>query len=261
MWSPSVVSSERDHGKSSLRNLLKSTMGYNNKTGVRCMVSGAWCNHDSDYVIGAHIIPCRVSQDKLAHLGLTSKDISGVRNGLFLACNVEKAFDSLQLSFAKSPNPLSDALVLKIWDDSCRDTPIWAGHKTLIGDLDGRDLILGSHNPFRRALSYHACQAYARNNIEGMSPPSPYGSPNVKLSQVASELSLMRARFDRDFSREVEDNEEETEEESFGGGEEVVGGPAEVVAAGEMGGRAKGRRGRRRRKGGRGGRGEGKGNV
>lgn len=233
MWSPSVISGERDSGKKHLSNLLKSVMGYDKETGVKCMVSGAMCKHDSDNVIGAHIIPCRVTSDKLEHLGLTTRDISGVRNGLFLANNVEKAFDSLKLSFIKSPNPLSDALVLKIWDDSCRGTPIWAGHATVIGDLDGRELVLGSHNPFRRALSYHACHAYAHNNIQDISPPIPYGSPNVKQSQVASELSLLRARFDQDVIREDEDEDEDEDEteEKLEGGVEVVGGPAAVDAA------------------------------
>lgn len=126
----------------------------------------------------------------------------------------------------------------------------------MIGDLDGRNLILGGHNPFRRALSYHACQAYAHNNIEGM-PPTPYGSPNVKLSHVASEFRLMRSRFDRDVILEEED-EEETENNFELGGEVVVEPGAVLVAAaagaGEVGGRAKGRRKwrRNRRKGGRG---------
>jgi hypothetical protein len=138
------------------------------------------------------------------------KDTSSVRNGLFLASNVEKAFDRLQLSFIKS-SPLSDMLVLKIWDDSCRDTPIWTGHETTIGDLDGQELVLGSHRPYKRALSYHACQAYLRNNIDGV-PPIPYGTPNAKQSQVASELCLLRGIFDRHVEEEVEDDEGMAEE-------------------------------------------------
>ena len=49
---------------------------------------------------------------------------------------------------------------MQIWDNRCRELPIYEGSKRKIGEFDGHVLNLGRHQPFRRALSFQAYQAY-----------------------------------------------------------------------------------------------------
>ena len=93
---------------------------------VKCMVSGVLGGLSADpnvsnSVVCAHIIPNRAKSKTgvLKKLGYTAPDIDSVRNGLFLAHNIEFAFDRLQLCFVDNPHPLIDGLVMKIYDDVC----------------------------------------------------------------------------------------------------------------------------------------------
>ena len=82
---------------------------------LKCMVSGVSGGlstnpNDSNSVVCAHIIPNRAKArtGALKKLGYTAPDIDSVRNALFLAHNIEIAFDRLQLCFVDNPHPFSD---------------------------------------------------------------------------------------------------------------------------------------------------------
>ena len=159
-----------------------------------------------DQVCAAHIVPCSSDASKLAFIGLTIDDVNSPRNGLFLAKNVEVAFDKLQLSFIKTML-FYDRLYLKIWDDSCRSVPIWPGHTTLtIGDLDGRELVLGPHRPFKRALSYRTYQAYLRCTYVEKVMPEPYGPPDVQTDYRRRADLLYQSEQLRDIADQKSNN-------------------------------------------------------
>ncbi len=200
LWTPSIVSCRRNDD---FRAELKKHLGYSRKAKVSCMVTKLKGN--GEQVIAAHIVPCSSSPLKLKYIGMGKDDVNNVRNGLFLAFGIEKAFDKLQISFIKS-HPLKDELYLRIWDDECRTTPLWEGHQQTIGDFDGRPLLLGSHNPFKRCLSYQAYQAHL-NIYANEDTPLYFGTPtNSDFDKIGETL---KGEFFRKFEEEVVESEVE----------------------------------------------------
>jgi hypothetical protein len=198
LWTSSRVSvaGTPDHN---LRSQLKMELRYADKanTKVKCMVSNLKGN--GDQVIAAHILPCASAPVKLVKLGLKKKDLQSSRNGLFLAKELERAFDSLKISFVKS-NTLREALYMKIWDDDCRKTRLWEGCKHTIGDYDGAELKLGSHEPFRQAISYQAFQAFINSSAfaeDGC--PKFYDSAAAGYCAFAKELKCLKDGFARRY--------------------------------------------------------------
>ena len=87
------------------------------------------------------------------------------RNLLVLSVNVENAFDALRISFVPNPNsPLIRQNVMKVWDATVLDTPVYPGATFKIGEFADSPLTFTvngqPHSPFRRCLSYHALMAY-----------------------------------------------------------------------------------------------------
>jgi len=162
LWTQSKVSNSTAGRSGNYRQQLMKKLKYNNDSNLPvCMVSGMSGN--GFQVVCAHIAPCSSKEHLLAKVGLTKDDTGSTRNGLFLSKGFELAFDRLQLSFIRDPkNPLDSSLYLKIWDDSCRSHELWAGcDDATIGEYDGWKLNLNGHEPFKRALSYQAYQAYS----------------------------------------------------------------------------------------------------
>ena len=199
-WSRSK-SSAASRSRNFRANLLRD-LKYSADDAVKCMVSQQ--SGIGDQVIAAHIIPCSAAANKLSHLGLAPSDLNLSKNGLFLARNIELAFDRLQVSFVKS-NPLLDTLFLKIWDDSCRETPIWDGSDLKIGAFEGAPLRLDSHTIFKRCLSFQAYQAYFNSPGSNVSMPVNYGSPGNYAHY--SEREVLESQFYRD-AEEIESDEE-----------------------------------------------------
>ena len=132
--------------------------------------------------------------------------------GLFLAVGIEKAFDKLQISFVKS-NPLKGDLYLRIWDETCRSTPLWPGCNVTIGDFDGCALSLGEHQPFKRCLSYQAYQAYQAylhcSSVE-KEAPTYFGTPTSSdFHKVMTLEEVLRGEVLKTFKEEHEDSADE----------------------------------------------------
>jgi hypothetical protein len=214
-WTPSVLSSGRS---SRFRRKLTKSVGDTTTAGAVCMVSGHVGT--GDQVRAAHIVPCSSDASKLAFIGLTIDDVNSPRNGLFLAKNVEMAFDKLQLSFIKT-KLFYDRLYLKIWDDSCRSVPIWPGHATTIGDLDGRELVLGAHKPFKRALSFQSYQAYMHCTTVGKVMPEPYGTPEAQCDARVQADAWYKAEQLRDIADQHFKNMQEELDDEASDAEEV----------------------------------------
>lgn len=134
---------------------------------LKCMVSGVESS-ERDAIRAAHIIPAVTSFDALEALNLTEEDIDSPRNGLLLAFNIERAYDSLWLSFVR--HPILDVLVLKVWNiDRFRDHPVFQEAKMTIKNCINRTLDLSRvnssvpHNPFLRGLAFQAYNAYIKH--------------------------------------------------------------------------------------------------
>jgi hypothetical protein len=154
-------------------------------------------------VVAANIVPCSSDAKNLQYVGISLAQANDVRNGLMLAVGFEKAFDQLQISFLKI-NPLKDALFLHIWDDNCRQIPLWEGCSKTIGDYDGFELDLRNHKPFMRCLSYQAYQAYlAFRSCSSEQPPAYYGSPTDSMFDQA----MLADQFFRHVENEMDDEE------------------------------------------------------
>ena len=209
LWTESKVSNSKTSRSDNpnYRNELRVKLNYIHPKLPVCMVSGKSGN--GEQVVCAHIVPCSSLESSLAKVGLTKADVASIRNCLFLAKGLETAFDNLQLSFIRSPtNPLNSNLFLKIWDDSCRSHKLWVGLDVdTIGDFDGKELVLNGHEPFKRALSYQAYQAYVnRPAMEQHDAPIHYGSPFKCFQQNQEELELLSLEFEKNVDEEVEDD-------------------------------------------------------
>ena len=160
---------------------------------------------DADQVCATHILPASSHEEIYSSLGMTSADLNSIRNGLWLARNIEMSFDALRLSFV--PKDILHPRTLKqvIWDEVARMTPIWDGHQDLIGQYDGCSLQLGGHEPFRRALSYQAYLAHSNYMnkllpVDNVSCPAEFGTPPSSFIVITD---MLVAQFDTSVREEL----------------------------------------------------------
>jgi hypothetical protein len=218
LWSGSHMEESESGRCDDCRRHLLTSLGYNLKKRKKhpCMLTGR--EGTGDDVVAAQIIPATSKPKILTYIRLSKEDINDVRNFLLLAKNVQRAFDAQQISFVKE-SPLSNQLVLKIWDASVASDPIWPSYSTrgapqrqsqgLFGYWEGRRLNLGSHTPFKRALSYQAYHAYLKNASVDHPVLSEYGRDTQTeyfkhMNVIAKDL---KDRVIRDMRDEVEDDE------------------------------------------------------
>jgi len=222
LWTSSQINYSTKRNESFRKNLLRD-LGYSVEPGQKylCMVSRKSGN--GDQVLAAHIAPASSNITKLSFIGMDSNDVRSSRNGLLLAFGFEKAFDALQLSFIKDPNPLSNKLVVKIWDSEIRNRSIWDVSKPYgkknytIGSFEGRPLILGTHLPFKRALFFQALQAANKWNNLNDSKIVDYWSDNNNSPFAISYRGINNGmnnyeNFLNVYRKELEENEEEENE-------------------------------------------------
>ena len=181
-WTPSKVTGTRGDN---FRKILKSHLGIEGNN-IPCMLTGQVGN--GDQVCGAHILPCSTEECIYDDLSMTIQDLNCPRNGLFLARNVEKEFDLLNLSFVATDVLRPKVFKMVIWAESCRYRSIWEGHAHVIGQYEGCTLELDGHEPFRRALSFQAYQAHAnaRGRPEDRHPE--FGTPPSAFITMRSRL-------------------------------------------------------------------------
>jgi hypothetical protein len=203
-WRRSQLSGSRGEH---FRNDLKRSLGYHkDEHNIACMLTDRVGN--GSQVCAAHILPCSSKKQISDQLGLTLTDLNSTRNGLFLAKNIEVAFDELKLSFV--PKDILHPLSLKmiIWDQTAADIPIWHDHTDTIGQYEGCTLQLGDHLPYRRALSYQAYMAHTASSLSGDSStrPAEFGTPE---SSFFKEREKLESNLANAFREEIDINDEE----------------------------------------------------
>jgi HNH endonuclease len=179
---------------------------------LKCMVSGVLGGlstnpNDSNSVVCAHIIPNRARSKTgvIKKLGYTAPDIDCVRNGLFFAYNIEQAFDKLQLCFVDDPHPLTDGLVMKIYDDVCRDVPLYIRSDRFIGEFDGCALTLGDHLTFRSALCFHAYYTFLEVDFGATVDMPQLSSSPERVTYLSQQIRLHLHSIDRSIDTTFED--------------------------------------------------------
>eukprot|EP01036_Dinobryon_divergens_P024839 gene24840-33324_t len=136
------------------RNLAAVTVpGYTNSSGsnlvkVKCMISGVESTLP-DSICALHILPPQTSSPRLLRmLKLQSEDLHSPRNGLLLAYGIEQAFQQLEVSFVRKPDPNSakNVFVMKVWGAAtkhCTTRPLFKTSKLLkVSDYDNAELKL-----------------------------------------------------------------------------------------------------------------------
>lgn len=170
-------------------------------------------------VCAAHILPCTTKKRIADQLNLSLDNLNDTRNGLFLAKNIEVAFDKLQLSFIPRDMLHPNSLRMVIWDHDVSNTPIWEAHDDLIGQYEGCTLQLGEHSPYRRALSYQAYISHASSKLclDDNSRPQEFGTPGStfyesrQVSQQEVEANLKNA-YREEVTLIVDDEDDDDNE-------------------------------------------------
>ena len=170
----------------------------------------------------AHLLPASTSQEIRRALLLTPEDIWGFRNVLLLSFNIERAFDTCQISFV--PHPLRENYYyMKVWNDKVRDVLIWDGAE--VSEAGTKDNTIGHYEnhllnlemrsgvtlfPFKRCLSYQNFICFYKSRVR--EEPVDFSSeldPN-EWAIKRRDLMMMRASLEKDIlseSAEV-DNED-----------------------------------------------------
>ena len=182
----SVTSAGRVTG---LKNSFCQEHSYNPGT---CMLTG-----QQGTVTLAHILPFSSQKNLtvLQLLELNAEELNSSRNLLLLTDNIEFYFDRLQLSFIpKIGEGLIKQFVLKIWDDSIRQQPIFRDSPTgpLIQEYEGVPLTFNvGHTPYSRCLAYQAMWACAKNlggDFQHNSIPYDISSLSPKKQNLFTEM-------------------------------------------------------------------------
>ena len=172
----------------------------------------------------AHILPRKANKHICGRLGMSNTDLNNNRNLIFLCYNIEAAFDAMRISFVPQ-DVLHDTLIMKIWDESVRNEPIFSGSESTIGEFEERALnsfVEGSdgtsreNRPFRRCFAYQALMCYCRHNIDlnAMPPFDPRNSETLlEYKSLRENLLEMHAALQRQLQRETAEQAQPCEEE------------------------------------------------
>lgn len=128
---------------------------------------------------------------------------------LFLARNIEDNYDKLKLSFIPVNVLNPKTLMLKIWDDSIKHTPIFNGSARTIGDCEGETLSLNGHEPFFRCLSFQAMLTWEESRGSGSSHAMPSSFGNEEDSTIFNQHEAA-LRMAKGTESDEEWGEEET---------------------------------------------------
>jgi hypothetical protein len=169
---------------------LKSALNIVSKF-VPCMISSQMGG--AEQVITGHLIPIHAQSSVLDELQLDRSDLTSTRNVLFLAVNIHRAFERLQLSFVPVGHSHSGSSNFKmvILDSSIASVSIWDGHKSTIGMFADHYLNLAGHAPFHRALAYQAYIAHTNMVFHSgltLSLPTSRGVPTMEFLEKQQEL-------------------------------------------------------------------------
>ena len=114
----------------------------------------------SEYIVAAHILPSKTTEEVAEMLEMSLEDIQSVRNGLFLCKAIEENFDNLSLSFVPIDVLHPNKYKMVIWKEACKKKFVIKGRGEQIGEYENLELNLQHLRPFRRALSFQAFLAY-----------------------------------------------------------------------------------------------------
>lgn len=200
---PYTAISEAHCSKQDLESVRISSVTYYGLTDVKfCQVLGK-VDPDRVSVVNSHIWPRHAAQD-LSLFDLDPSSVHDPRNVLRLQKDIERAFDSRQLTFIEDTSSASSSrlqLIVKILcPKSVSDAIELTGTKMRLSDIQGRELLLPNGQvPFRRILAHHAVAANRYARASGWLSDS-------DLSQAEIQASALMEHCTRCLEREPRRN-------------------------------------------------------
>ena len=224
LWTQSAVSSRKEktlRGDKFRENFIIHTGGFaevlvadkGDAYYCKCMLSGQLGLGRQVKV--AHLLPAVSKISTLTELGFEEADVDDVRNGLLLCSGFKDAFDTLRASFVKgiyqdTLGGLREGYIFTIWDDECRKLETFPESGLLIEEFEGHALTLNGHDPFKRALSFQAYQAFLHNKVALHLRPKDFGSPVISsksdLAKMRRDLMGYKLAVEKDIDNEYEEN-------------------------------------------------------
>ena len=224
LWTQSAVSSRKEktvRGDKFRENFIIHTGGFaevlvadkGDAYYCKCMLSGQLGLGRQVKV--AHLLPVVSKISTLTELGFEEADVDDVRNGLLLSAGFEEAYDTLRASFVKGiyqDHTLGgprEGYIFTIWDDECRKLETFPESGRLIEEFEGHALTLNGHDPFKRALSFQAYQAFLHNKVALHLRPKDFGSPVISsksdLAKMRRDLMGYKLAVEKDIENECEE--------------------------------------------------------
>ena len=175
----------------------------------KCVVTGKIGN--SKQVVGAHLIPRNTLPETLARLGISKVHV--FQNILIICKEIELAYDKLALSFV--PGAM-DRYVLKIWDPSVKNKPIFTGSDFKISEFEGYAISIPEGTKiYSRILCYHAYLAshlaFQRKWLTNPNDCIKFNSFGTPVNWPIFECEL---KFDNLHLKESEDSDDDEEDKA-----------------------------------------------
>ena len=86
---------------------------------------------------------------------------------------------------------------MKIYDDVCRNVPLFTGSIEVIGDFDGKALTLGVHSPFQSALCNHAYYTFFEVDFGAAVDMPQLSSSPERVTYLSRQIRLHLDSIDR----------------------------------------------------------------
>jgi len=138
----------------------------NKKIKVTCFFTPA----EGTDVIAAHILPFCSCSNVLHQLGWQRSDLDKAKNCLFMTTNMEKAFDSLQLSIVAEQRDNEELFVVKFFDPDAKNYKIFEGSPyTIYECVNGKKYKLND-KVSKRALAIQHFYANEKANPDSKLP-------------------------------------------------------------------------------------------
>lgn len=185
---PYAAISEAHYSKQDSESVRISSVAYYGLTDAKfCQVLGK-VDPNRVSVVNSHIWPRHAAQD-LSFFDLDPSSVHDARNVLRLQKDIERAFDSRQLTFIEDTTSASSSrlqLIVKILcPKSVSDAIDLTGTKMRLSDIEGRGLLLPNGQvPFRRILAHHAVVAHRYARASGWLSDSDLSQAEIQASAL-----------------------------------------------------------------------------
>lgn len=182
---PYVAVSETHDSKQDSVSVKNASISYYGLSGEKfCQVLGH-VDPNRVSVINSHIWPRHACQD-LSLFDLDPTFVHDPRNVLRLQKDIERAFDSRQLTFIEDITSSTPKLVVKVLcPTSISETVVLTGTSMSLSDINGHELCSPSEQPpFRRILAHHSVVSHRYARARGWVGDDDFSQAEIQASAL-----------------------------------------------------------------------------